>query len=462
MRKFFTLIIFILMILISTNVFAINTTMEVVEDNVCRIDLNESSYLEKKLIDTDLINHQVTLQLQVNNDAEIIIPSGELVLVIDSSDSMDNTIAESKTRKDVVLQSAQKLVTDLLAANSTSLKIGVVSFSSSSETDEESGYVVMGTNKDAEKVCDLTNELSTLTSSISAIEGTGQCTNLDAGLKLGKSLFTSEETNKYMIVLTDGLPNLAVGFNDLVSMEGLNNIINETKSTLTSMTNVNLITMLTGIDNEQAKFREDVSAGTSYTYGQVIEEVFGTQSNPTYGKFYKIDDSEIEKTITDDIYHDLLPIAHSLDDISVIDYFPQYIVDNFEMTYVEGIDVSNVSSQISPETNSITWTIAKLEPGQSAKIQYNLKLKDTFDEQIIDQILDTNEKVDVNYKDFDETTKTKTSDVTPKIKLTAVKEDTTIAPTPLPKTGSPVFIIGGFVTLIAVSIFFGIKSRKIR
>ncbi len=462
MKKKITLIIFLLITMIATTVFATansaDVTMEVVEDNVCTIKLNESASFEKKLIETDLTKKEVTLQLQVNNAAKSVIPSGEMMLVIDSSSSMDQVVSGNTTRKDLVLNSANKLVEDLLKANPTSLKIGVVTFSTGTEKDEN-GYLITGTEADAQKVCDFTNDVSTLKTKISAIEGTGQYTNLDSGLKLAKSQYTSENNNKYMIVLTDGLPNLAVGHNDLVSYNGLTDVINETKSTLTSLENVDLITMLTGIDNEEATFRTD---GTNtYTYGQVIQTVFGTEENPTKGKFYKISDDEIEQTITNKIYHDLLPVENSLNDIVVKDYFPQYIVDNFEMTYVDGIDVSNVSSEIDTETNSITWNLAKLEAGQTATIQYKLKLKDEFDEKIIDQILDTNEKVDITYKDFDGTSKEQTSDVTPKIRLTKVPVDNTVAPDPIPKAGSPVVIIGGIIA-ISVVVFFGYKSRKIK
>ncbi len=262
-----------------------------------------------------------------------------------------------------------------------------------------------------------------------------------------------------MIVLTDGLPNLAVGHNDLVTYNGLTDVINETKSTLISLKNVDLITMLTGIDNEEATFRTD---GTNtYTYGQVIQTVFGTEENPTKGKFYKISDNEIEKTITEKIYRDLLPIDNALEDIVVKDYFPQYIVDNFEMTYVEGIDVSNVSAKIDTETNSITWNLANLPAGKTATIQYKLTLKDEFDEKIIGEMLSTNEKVDITYKDFDGSAKEQTSDVTPKIKLVRIPEDTTIAPEPIPKAGSPARIIG-IISAIAIVGFLGYKSRKIK
>lgn len=456
MKKLFTLTVFLLIALITTNVFAVQTTMEIVEDNVCTIELNDSSKFEKKIINSGLTNHQVTLQLQISNDDKLIIPSGELMLVIDSSNSMNDSVTEGTSRKDVVLNSANKLVENLLVANPTSLKIGVVSFSSSNEKNPDTGYTVEGTIADAQKVCNFSNDATFLTEKISSIEGIGARTDLDAGLQLAKSCFTVEDTNKYIIVLTDGVPNLSVGNSDCITYNGLTTTIENTKATLQSLSNVKLITMLTGINNANATM---VATGeNSYTYGEVIQNVFGTEANPTSGIFYYINDNEIEQTITTNIYNDLLPIANALEDITIVDYFPQYIVDNFEMDYVDGIDISNVSSEIDLETNSITWKIAKLEPGETAIIQYNLKLKDEFDEKIIGEILDTNQKVDINYKDFDDEIKTKTSNITPKIRLNAVP---TVAPTPIPDAGLK-FIPFGIVLVVGLSIFFAYKSRKIK
>lgn len=464
MKKKITLTIFLIIMMMTTSVFATaksaDVKMEIVEDNVCTIKLNEKANLEKKLVEYDLDKHQVTLQLKVNNAAEAKIPSGEMMLVIDSSNSMDQKVDDNTTRKELVLNSANKLVESLLKANPTTLKIGVVTFSTSSQKDEN-GNLIIGTEADAQKVCDFTNNVQTLKSKISAIEGTGQYTNLDSGLKLAKSQYTSEDNNKYMIVLTDGLPNIAIGYNDLTSYKGLTDVITATKATLKSLDNVDVMTMLTGIDTEDATFR--MEGENKYTYGQVIQEVFGTESKPTVGKFYKINDNQIEKTITETIYRELLPVENALTDIVVKDYFPEYIVNNFEMTYVEGIDTSNVSAKIDTETNSITWNLAKLGANQSAMIQYRLTLKDEFDEKIIGEILNTNDSVEVTYKDFDGSSKTEKSDVTPKIKLTKIEVpvDNTVAPEPIPKAGSPMVIVG-MILVVAVAMFFGYKSRKIK
>ena len=463
MKQKISIALCLLLILISTTVFASTPVkMEIVENNICNIKLNENSNFEKKIVSSELDKKQVTLQLQVNNDAINKVPEGELMLVIDSSNSMNETINDtSTTRKDLVLNSAQKLVENLLTLNSSTLKIGVVTFSASQEATE------MGTEKDAQLVSDFSNDLTTLKAKISSIEGTGAYTDLDAGLKLAQKTFTTEKNNKYLIVLTDGVPNMNVGNSDLLKIESLEKVISTTNETLKSLKDINVISLLTGIKSEDATVRTD---GTnSYTYGQVIQGVFGTPTNPTIGKFYKIDDTEIEKTITEQIYADLIPVEQTLKDITIVDYFPQYIVDNFEMAYVKGVNNLNISSKIDKETNSITWTIPELKAGETLKVQYTLTLKDTFDEKIIDQILDTNQKVEINYKDFDNTAETTKSDVTPKIKLTEVKQevpkteptqDNTKAPEELPKTGAP--MLAGFVAIASIAtIAFAIKSKKI-
>ena len=466
--KKIALTMFLLIILMTTTVFAAtDVTMEIVEDNVCIIDLNEDSSFEKKIIDSDLENHEVTLQLKVTNNSKIIVPEGELVLLIDSSLSMDDIVEGETTRKDIVLNSANTLVKSLLKANPSSLKIGVVTFSTGSERNED-GFLITGTEADAQKICDFTNDLSELTNKISAIEGTGQYTNLDAGLQLAKKQFSDSSSNKYLVILTDGLPNLAVGYNDLVSYEGLTNVIKQTKATLSSLNNIEVITMLTGITAEDAVLKTD--GVNTYTYGKVIAEIFGTVNNPFVGKFYKINDADIEKTITDNIYRDLLPIEKCLENITILDYFPDYITENFKVTLLseDGSDAEN--AKIMTDDNGkqyISWKIDKLSPNETKILKYTLSLNEKYNEEIHDEILDTNEKVEISYTDFDGLDDSDSSDVTPKIKLIAPEpepeppKDVTVVPEEIPHAGSPIFTIAFVVLLVAV-IFFGYKSRKIR
>ena len=197
MKKKISLLLFLLVITISTSVLAAvpsSVTMEIVENNTCSIPLSENSTLEKEIVDSDLNNHQVTIQLRLENNETDFIPTGELMLVIDSSSSMNTEVSDGTTRKDLVLNSANSLVESLLELNSSTLKIGVVTFSSSTTPSE------MGTEKDAQLVSDFTNNLDDLKTKISSIEGTGAYTDLDAGLKLAKSSFSEDDSNKYIIV----------------------------------------------------------------------------------------------------------------------------------------------------------------------------------------------------------------------------------------------------------------------
>ena len=473
MKKRITLVIFLLIVLISTTSFATTSTttgatsstsakvrLQIVEDNVCTIHISDNSTLEKKIISADIDKNQITMQMEIANNEEAIAPNGELMLVIDSSSSMNEEVSTGVTRKDLVLESANTLVENLLTANPDTLKIGVATFSSSTVPAE------MATEADAQLVSDFSNDIADLTSKISAIEGVGNYTDLEAGLDLAHKTFTDDDSNKFLIVLTDGLPNMGLGINDLLSVEKLRNIMDQAKQQFLDMDaeNINIISVLTGIPeiSLDKTFREDFTTHEVITYREVIEGVFGTEETPTAGKFYNIQDTEIEETITESVYQDLIPVPKSLTDITVTDYFPQYIIDNFDFAYVEGTNLDNVSAEVDPDTNSITWTIGELASGEKMNLQYTLTLKDTFDVDIIDDILDTNDKVDVTYTDpeIPDEPQTETSEETPKIKVVEVDPgpttDTTTAPEPFPETGAPIIL--GIITIIAFAVIFFAKK----
>ena len=440
MKKSVFITLFLILILVANISFASyeTVTMEVVEEPICTIEIGENSKFEKKLISKDLNNKEVTLQLQVTNEESSTQPTGEIMIVLDNSQSMTHEIGET-TRYDLILESASTLINSLLDGNDN-LKIGVVRFSSNLDATKE------GTLEDASLVSDLSSDPEALNSAISNIEFTGLRTDLDAGLSLASQYFTSEENNKYIIVLTDGVPNLALDYEGNYYSD---DVINKTNSRLQTLesSGYNIITMLTGIDEP-----DSTPGTTSKTFAQIIEETFGTETNPTAGKFYYVQDDEIEQTITQDIYNDLLPIGHTLTDITITDYFPQEIIDNFEFAYVSEANIGNISAEVDPETNSITWTIPELEVGQTATIQYKLKLKEDFDSNIVDKILDTNEKVDITYTNFEGEEISDTSDVTPKLRLTE-------PPATLPKAGTPI-LIALFVVGVGIAVFSYVRFKN--
>ena len=411
-RKIFISLFLILILLTNLSFASYSTvTMNVVEEPVCTIELGENSKFEKKLISKDLNNKEVTIQLQVKNDEVVNKPTGEIMLVLDNSDSMNNTVDGTKTRKELIFDSAKTLVSSL------------------------------------------SNDISKLNNAISNIKADGPRTNLESGLDLASGQFTKTDNNKYMIVLTDGVPNVALNYDKNYYSD---DVISKTKSKLQQLkqSNINVITMLTGIDDEKY-----IPATTTKSFGEIIEEIFGTTSNPTVGKFYYVTDNEVESIIKNDIYNSLIPENKTLKDIKIIDYFPAEIINNFDFAYVSEANIGTISATVDKSNNSITWTIPELANGETATVQYKLKLKENFDSSIVDKILNTNQKVDVIYQDFNNKEQTKTSDISPKLKLTE-------PPTTLPKAGITTFIVTGSIVAISILIFSTAKlliiNRKMK
>lgn len=423
-----------------------DVTMSIVEEPVCTINFGTASSLEKKLISKDLNNKEVTLQLKVSNNEKSIKPTGEIMLVIDNSKSMLNTVNGTITRKKLVIDSAKTLITNLLEDN-TKLKIGIVSFSTS--TTQE------GTIEDAKLVSDLSNNAEALISSVSNISSTGPRTNLDAGIQLAKKYFTDETDNshKYMIILSDGVPNVAIDFDKKYYSD---DVISKTKTSLQSLSNItkNVFVMLTGIVNGDTN-PDILGVTTTKTYNQIIQEIFGTEEKPTIGKFYYIQDDKIEDTIKTNIYNDLVPVGQTFTDIKVTDVFPKEIVDNFSFSYVKEANIGKISTSIDKTNNSITWTIPELKSGETAIVQYKLKLNEKYDEKILDKVLNTNSKLDLTYTDSSNKANTKSSDISPKIKLTEPKVQEEL-PKELPKAGTST-LFGCIALIVIVSTIFGIR-----
>lgn len=431
------LIFFLLITLTATfsNASYTNVTMSVVEEPTATIKFGTNSTLERSVISKNLENKEITMQLKITNNEESLKPTGEIMLVIDNSKSMLESVTDTQTREDLVINSAKTLITNLLEDN-TKLKIGIVSFSTNSDISKE------GTIADAKIISELTNDTDHLISSVSSIEYDGPRTNLDAGITLAQQYFTqdTDSSHKYIIVLSDGVPNVAIDYDKNYYSD---DVIAKTKTKLQSLSNItnNVIIMLTGISSGDA-----VASPSTKTYDQIISEIFGTTTNPTIGKFYYVTDDKIEDTIKTNIYKDLLPISQSFTNLKIVDTFTDEIVKNFDFSYVKNPNIGTISERIDTTTNSITWNIPELKSGETAVVQYKLKLKENYDENIVNKVLDTNKKLDLTYTDYSNATDAKTSNITPKIKLTEP------LPAELPKAGKTIFfsIIGFAIILVGI------------
>lgn len=471
--KILAIIIAIITIFATSVVYAANedVTLVKVKDNVCEIKMGEDGKLVKKLIDVSNENKDVTLQVDVTNlksEEENVKPS-EIFLVIDNSKSMTaNKLADGKTRKETVFEAAKTLASKILTNQSTS-KIGVVRFSTSTEIAKE------GTLEDASLVIAPTSDVTAISSAIDSIEANGDRTDIDAGLQVAKANFSTDTNlNKYVILLTDGVPNTAVGG---PTMTYGGEVTTKTKSTIQSLkdSNLNLITVMTGVNSTYQPDPDGTMASDAAgkTYKDLAEDIFGTATAPNYGPFYYVTDENVTDIITNKVYENVVTIVkNEIKDIVVVDYFPADIIANYDFEIFEKENIGTVTATVNTENNSITWTIGTLEAGKTASFKYKLKLKENFDEKIINVETPTNEKVDVKYTGTDGKDNTVTSDVSPSIMLkkeepapTPTPEpenkipDNTTAPDSIPQTGDSVSVVISTIIIMTI-VGLGIYTVK--
>ena len=370
MLKNFKKIIFAIiafLLVVSTTCLAATTSsekakLEIVENNICTIKINDFATFEKKIVDYDLSKKELTIGLTIKNTAEELEnPPFEVVLLIDNSLSMKNNFVDDDktiTRLEKVTDSAKKLAEKLF--ENENMKVAIVSFSTG---DDE------GTLSDAKIRTKLTSDSKKVLSSINQIatdDNQGPRTNIDAGLQVAKTCFSEEKNNKYIILLTDGLPNTAVG-GPTSTFSG--ETATKTKDTLQNIDKkgINVISAMIGL-NANA-----IESTTGLTYKALVEEVFGTVEQPTVGKFYYVSDTNIETSICKTIFSNIVDTTgNTLTNINIYDYFPQEIVDNFDFKYVTSPNLGKVSTEIDKEDNCITWHIDELKPQTSGFLSYKL------------------------------------------------------------------------------------------
>lgn len=403
--------------------------LEIVENNICTIKVNEVSTFEKKIVASDLTKKEITMQLKITNDAEKpLAQPTEIFLVLDTSDSMEREVSAGVSRLDAIKSAANKLATELL--KNETVKLGIVTFSSSSDSAN------FGTLLDANLETELTNSASIISSDIDAITyGNGQ-TNIDAGITLASQNFSEDCHHKFIILLTDGVPNLSIGNNKFTYSGVTTTNTRNTLERLTTEENINVISVMTGIDPNLPNYE------TGKTYQALAEEIFGTVTEPSFGNFYFISDSEIEKTVTQDVLKDIVNTEEGvLTNIDIYDYFPQEIIDNFEFSHATSPNLGTVSPTIDLEHHCIVWHIDRLEPQTSGLLTYKLTLKETIDSTILNNILNTNEKVEITANEIktEDESNVLSSTVSPKVRVTIPEEpkkDNTVANTDIPQTGS--------------------------
>lgn len=379
---------------------------------------NDQGYITKNIIASDTKNGEVTIELEVTNksskvESQVVIKeNSEIVIVLDESGSMSFTVdyENNLSRFEVINNAAKELVSNLLGTSQTA-KIGTISFAS-----------------DAIITSNLTQNLDDLNTVFSGKRVTNGLTYTTNALDLAETVFSSDNVAKIIIILTDGAPT------DDTTKEKLIELSNK---------GYHIITMLTGSKSSSA---------------------FGTVENPTAGKLYLIEDSEIPTIIRDNIFADVIEYIKqnsSITNVTITDYFPTDITDNFSFSYVSKPQNGVITEEIID--NKIVYTLDELKGNESIKITYKLKLKDMNNETLLNKVINTNEKVVLDYSDREDNTYNVVLDSSPSIKLTNIENIVNYEdePTENPKTGLKdyMLIITSLLTCAGI-IIYKLKKKK--
>ena len=475
MNKKILSIIFIFAILFSicgscfaATVSASKTTMTLVDKSICEISLKDSGKFTKELTSFDADKKEAILTLTLKNIAqkENITKPIEVFLILDNSNSMTSTY-QGKAKKEYVVETATSFV-DSLFDYFENAKVGIVSFSSIDNTTSGDSSLSLGTENDAKLLLNLSSSKENIKSTITNYaDSKGPFTNIEAGLSIAEKNFTTNtNSEKYVILISDGVPNLCLDTTTTLSYSGV--VATNTKNKLIELKNkgYHVFSVLMGLaeSNTPNPSAPTISDGTrNMTYRELAEEIFGTTDNPTVGDFYYIDYNSLSTTVNTNIYEKITYAKdNSLKNIVIKDYFPKEILENFNFQYVKSPNIGKVSTEVDPSDNSITWEIELLKEGEVATLSYKLTLKDEYNEEIVDKILPTNTKVDIDFETIDGKGNA-SSDVSPKIKLTVPTPDqpktpdNTVSKDPIPQTGN-YLTATLFAILATVIVFVIVKS----
>lgn len=471
LKKIFIILILLMIVMCeSVNAEELKTSLDIIQKaSETKYLENDQGYISKTIVDSNASTGEVTIELKLSNTKKEISKSNEteIVLVIDNSNSMQFKTAEGKTRKSILLDSAKNLVNTIFDT-SNNVKMGVVKFCG--ETGLWSLYAASVITKSTSQREDVIAGLTTIEN-----KSTESGTNIQKGLIKAEELFSESNGNKVIILLTDGCPNEDGEKNNVadsqmvMSNEKYNTILSNTKNELINIDKkgIRLISLMTGVNSNDVDENGNVITSTEDDL-QAIKTIFGTEDNPTAGKFYNTKTADISQVIQNDITKDVQEILNTpLNTVKVTDYFPEDIAKNFEFSYVGNPSIGTVSDSIDSESKTITWDIGTLKGNEVATLKYKLKIKDMKNEQLLNKTISTNEKVVLTYKDTDLKDYELILSSSPKIQLSEVKggltstsnknneKDNTIAKGILPNTGINVVISTvSVITIILIAIVF--------
>ena len=470
---------------------------------------NEQGYLNKRIISVDNTKGEVNIEVSLANKKEeqenIVYENTEIFILIPLYHNEEKkneyaTYIEEFSEK--VFKENEKTKIGIIGLKGT-ISDGVLDENGNLIHGENDQSEIPGTADDSELVVNLTNEITELTNGIQNMnsENTDYYINLQAGIRFAKDSYSSN-ANKILISLYDNVPNIAIGVNNHMEYGGMfseyataeeaiigknKEIVEYTKEEILSLKENNIDFILLRPDDTSFNRKwYDSDTGElilDFDGSPYVKELYGSLENPTYGKMYSLNNASLETIINDYIYKDVLEkVGTTIDNTIIKDYFPQEIIDNFDIAFKgsENIDTTMLQSE-----HYITWNIGDVDTNETVTLEYTLKLKNiNGNKEILDKNISVSEKVEVNYVDYNEKEQNAVLTSSPIIKLTeetandenentgtnggtnngnnSSTNDDTSATVKFPQTGLVMTLTISIIVLTAGAVFAYFKYSKLK
>lgn len=437
----------------SVNATDLKTKLDVVKQNAETKYLeNDQGYITKSIIESNENTGEVVIDLGLSNITNI---------TEDMKERYENTeilimVSENIVNKEETLNSYVSYIETLstkVFEKSSNTKIGILGIKgtiSDGEKDENGNMIwgendegtVNGSEDNAEIILKPSSSSNEIKSSLQNMNSskTKYRTNLQAAIRLANKSY-SENVNKILICLYDSVPAIAIGVNSHVSYGGWfseystaeeavtakhNQIANKTSSEILTLktNNVDFI-LLRPDDTSYDETWYNLDSGEvilEFDGSSYVQKIYGTLEKPTYGKMYSLNNDTLEQVVTEYIYRDIMEeIRVDIKSAIIKEYFSDEIIKNFDITVSDkNIDITELENN-----KYIEWNIGDLAGNETVNLRYTLKIKNMQNEEILNKVLSTNEKTEMTYINHLNAETSISSNSSPKIQLTEIKEELT-------------------------------------
>ncbi len=458
----YILLIFLIVIFSFSHVLAAETvnTLEVVKkSSETKMITDDYGYIVKSIVDSNPANGEITIELKLSNTAAgeegtIIYENTELFLIVDEKivleeEKFENYMGDVEKLASKIIDASPKISVGLVGIKGPVRDVEVLESGTLKWNEGDQGDIP-GSDENAEIITSPTRDVEKIKNSLKNMnsEKVDYYSNLQAAIKLANKSY-SKEVNRILICLYDGVPAVATGVQSTVQYrsdpEGAVKDKHEKVSTYTrneilalKKTYTSFI-MLRPPDTSYDEVWYSITTGKKildFDGSPYVNKLYGTVSNPTYGKMYEFTDENIDKIITEDIYKDVQEMLQpDLKKVKIVDYFPADIVNNFTFEIAKDPSQGTISKKIDSEEDFIEWDLGDVNQQQMATVQYKLKLTDMDCEKILGREVETNEKVVLTYTDSSGKDHEINLTSSPSVKLTQ-KEVQNPASSPNPSHGS--------------------------